>query len=126
MDPRAHALRQLCATLRQLKVAYAVVGSLASSARGIPRSTLDGDLVAAIGVKDTERLAEVLGSDWYADPKQMAAAVSAGRSFNIIHQPAFLKFDIFPAIATAVRYPNGSGPASTAFYRSIPSWNSLM
>jgi hypothetical protein len=73
------------------------VGSLASSARGIPRSTLDADLVAAIAVTDVVRLAAALGADWYADADQMKNMVAAGRSFNIIYQPVFFKFDIFPA-----------------------------
>lgn len=97
MDPRTNALKNLCDVLRELRIPYAVVGSLASSARGIPRSTVDGDLVAAIRVRDAERIAAALGHDWYADAEQMRDAISAGRSFNIIHQPSFLKFDIFPA-----------------------------
>lgn len=96
MDPRTSALKELCDALRRLKIPYAVVGSLASSARGIPRSTVDGDLVAAVSVRDAQRFAATLGRDWYADPDQMIAAISVGRSFNIIHQPSFLKFDIFP------------------------------
>lgn len=96
MDARVSALSHLCDTLRGLRVRFAVVGSLASSARGIPRSTVDGDLVAAVRVMDAGRLADALGSDWYADAEQIASAVSAGRSFNIIHKPSFLKFDIFP------------------------------
>jgi hypothetical protein len=96
MEPRVNALKQLCHTLQAIGLPYAVVGSLASSARGIPRSTVDGDLVAAVSMRDAERFAAALGVDWYADPEQMKSAVSAGRSFNIIHQPSFLKFDIFP------------------------------
>jgi hypothetical protein len=97
MDARANALKQVCEALRGAGIPYAVVGSLASSARGIPRSTVDVDLVAAVRVKDAQRFAAVLGLDWYADPEQMTGAVSAGRVFNIIYQPSFLKFDIFPA-----------------------------
>jgi len=59
---------------------------------------VDGDLVAAVRVKDADRVAAALGADWYADSVQMASAVSAGRSFNVIHQPSFLKFDIFPVM----------------------------
>ena len=93
----SNSLRELCDQLETLRIPYAVVGSLASSARGVPRSTLDGDLVAAIAISDVDRLVNALGSDWYADPEQMKVMIAAGRAFNIIHQPSFFKFDIFPA-----------------------------
>jgi hypothetical protein len=57
---------------------------------------VDGDLVAAVRARDAERFAAALGRDWYADPEQLIRVVSAGRPFNIIHQPSFFKFDIFP------------------------------
>jgi hypothetical protein len=98
MSMQVNPLRQLCETLRDLRIRYAVVGSLASSARGIPRSTIDGDVVAAISVRDVGRLVAALGGDWYADAEQMKAMVAAGRSFNIIYQPLFFKFDVFPAV----------------------------
>jgi hypothetical protein len=42
-------------------------------------------------------LASALGKDWYLDPNEARLAISAGRSFNIIHMPSSDKFDVFPA-----------------------------
>lgn len=74
-----------------------VVGSLASSARGVYRATADGDLLAQIAPWDIVRLADALGAEWYADRDQMERAFDAGRSFNLIHIPTAQKIDIFPA-----------------------------
>jgi hypothetical protein len=72
-------------------------GSVASSVRGIVRATIDVDVVAQIGVGQTDELAAALGPDWYADPDQMRDSVATGRAFNIIYLPFTQKVDVFPA-----------------------------
>jgi hypothetical protein len=97
MNPLAQTLRTLAAVLDRLGIAYAIGGSVASSARGVYRATNDIDVVAAVTVAQTDRLPEELGPDWYAEPEQMREAVSAGRAFNLIHISLGNKIDIFPA-----------------------------
>jgi hypothetical protein len=97
MNPLAKTLRTLAEALDRIGIAYAIGGSVASSARGTYRATNDIDLIAVIIAPQTDRLARELGRDWYADPEQMRNAISARRAFNLIHIPLGNKVDIFPA-----------------------------
>jgi hypothetical protein len=90
-------LGPLSAVLNALRLPFIVVGSTASSARGIPRFTKDIDLIVRIGAIQAERLASALGKDWYAEPDQIRQAIQNGRSFNVIHIPSSWKIDLFPA-----------------------------
>ncbi len=96
-DPLAHGLNELTSALTALGIRFVVGGSLASSAHGVLRATLDGDLVAVIFPPQAKLLAKALGSGWYADPEMMQQAIREGRAFNLIHIPSAMKFDIFPA-----------------------------
>jgi hypothetical protein len=98
MNPLAQTLKTLAGILERLDIVYAIGGSVASSARGEYRATNDLDLVAAVVVGQTDRLAAELGPDWYADPRQMREAIAAGRAFNLIHISLGNKVDIFPAV----------------------------
>jgi hypothetical protein len=97
MDPLSETLAQITGALGRAGIRYAVGGSVASSARGVWRSTLDIDLLAAISPDQVQSLAAALGPDWYADPEMMCDAIKAGRSFNVIQKRLAYKVDIFPA-----------------------------
>jgi hypothetical protein len=92
-----NALSLLSAAFELLKIPYLIGGSLASSARGIPRSTVDVDILARLDPVHAEKLAAALGAEWYADAGQIRDSLSAGCAFNLIHRPSLQKFDIFPA-----------------------------
>lgn len=96
-NPLADALNQLKPVLDSIGIRYAIVGSLASSAHGIYRSTADGDLLAQIVPSHARRLLSALGRDWYGDIDEIGRAIRDGRSFNLIHIPTAMKIDIFPA-----------------------------
>jgi hypothetical protein len=96
-NPLAETLRALDAALRRLGIAYVIGGSMASSARATPRSTLGVDIVAAIAATQAAAFAKELGADWYADPFQIRDAIAAGRAFNVIHMTLGTKVDVFPA-----------------------------
>jgi hypothetical protein len=91
------ALRTIAAALESLRIPYLVGGSVASSARGIGRTTFDTDLVARISPAQVDLLASRLGKDWYVDTDAARRGFSSGRSFNVIHMLSSDKFDIFPA-----------------------------
>jgi hypothetical protein len=93
----AHALNTLLDILRKLDIEHSVVGSVASSAHGIERSTVDPDLLARLATDHANRLAVELGDEWYADSDQIRHSIESHRSFNVIHIPSGEKFDIFPA-----------------------------
>ena len=88
IDPEmAQALSLLTAALDGLGIRYMVVGSLASSARGVYRATAGGDLLARMAPVQAPALAGALGPSWYADADAMERAVRARRSFNVIYIP---------------------------------------
>ena len=94
----AFALEALICALNRAGVRYLIGGSLASSAQGLPRATLDVDLLVEIQSSQASLLAGALGCDWYIDADFARQAVARGISFNVIHMPSGHKFDLFPAI----------------------------
>ena len=77
-----------------------VVGSVASTVWGEPRSTLDIDLVIAAKPEDAERIAAI-----FCEPRYYAPPISVMRSeiarggrgtFNLIETTTGLKADIYP------------------------------
>lgn len=97
MDSLTDALGLLVAALERLRIRYLIGGSVASSARGAPRTTLDVDLLAEIGELQATDFVALLGPDWYADQKAIRDAIQAAYPFNVIHIPSGQKLDIFPA-----------------------------
>jgi len=93
----ARTFELLAAALERLAIPYAVVGSVASSARGSYRATEDIDVLARISPLQAGQLVDALGRDWYADADHMRDAIAAGRAFNLIYIPFSQKVDVFPA-----------------------------
>jgi hypothetical protein len=78
-------------------VTYMVVGSFASSMRGLYRSTADIDILADIQLKQVHPLVEALQEKFYIDEQAVRRAVLRHSSFNAIHFDAVFKVDIFVA-----------------------------
>ncbi|HEY1240039.1 MAG TPA: hypothetical protein VGF16_05755 [Bryobacteraceae bacterium] len=96
MNSPAAAFRHILETLDQLGIPYCIVGSVASSVYGTPRTTMDVDLVADLRATQLGSFAAALHPDFYADLEMMTDALRRGRSFNVIHLASAYKFDIFP------------------------------
>ena len=79
----------------RLGISYLVGGSFASSAYGIPRSTLDVDLVANIGLEHAGAFAALLSADFHVDDEMIREAIERGRAFNVIHRNSLFKADVF-------------------------------
>lgn len=90
------ALRPLLEAFGQLSVTYQVGGSVASSVHGMPRATMDVDLVADVRQEHVDPLVVALGDDFYAAPEMIANALRERRPFNLIHRPTMIKLDVFP------------------------------
>ena len=90
------ALSRILEVLDLLEIPYLIGGSLASSAHGISRPTLDADLVIDLPAGKTEEFAALLTPDFYADVQMIREALAAGRAFNVIHYDSTYKFDFFP------------------------------
>jgi hypothetical protein len=78
-----------------MKIPYYLGGSMASSAMGLPRTTLDIDIIADVQAFQAGRLADALRGSFYVDQDQIGAAIERRSSFNIIHLESALKVDIF-------------------------------
>lgn len=95
-DPISVAL-DVAARLDELKVAYLVAGSLASSVHGEPRATMDVDMLAALTPRSARRLARSLAGTYYVDADTASEAAARGGSFNAVHIPSAIKVDFFVA-----------------------------
>lgn len=76
-------------------IAYHIGGSVASSALGAFRTTMDVDLVADIRVEHAEVLAESLQPGFYIEAEDILQAIAQRSSFNIIHIGTGYMIDVF-------------------------------
>lgn len=81
--------------LEKLGIPCYLGGSLASSAFGIPRATLDADLVANIKSEQVASMEELLKSEFYIDTEMINNAILHKSSFNLIHFATLFKIDVF-------------------------------
>ncbi|MBN2181196.1 MAG: hypothetical protein JW715_04720 [Sedimentisphaerales bacterium] len=88
-------LKQLTDVLDDLKIDYAIGGSVASSLYGKVRFTQDVDITVAPFNDKTEELYDALKENFYISKEAMYRAVSNRDSFNIIHLEYAFKIDIF-------------------------------
>lgn len=89
------ALLPVVEALEVLGVNYQIGGSVASSAHGVPRSTLDVDVVADVGPDHVEPLVRRLSDTYYIDGEMIHEAIRHRSSFNVIHLGTMLKVDLF-------------------------------
>lgn len=89
------ALTPVVDALERLGVRYYVGGSVASSARGVARSTLDVDLVAELEESHVRALFDALTPGYYVDEGRVRSAVRRRGSFNAIHLETMVKVDVF-------------------------------
>jgi hypothetical protein len=89
------ALTPLVEALEQLGVPYHIGGSVASSLYGLPRLTIDVDLVADLRLGHVRPLVKQLQTTYYIDEDMVRDAIRRHSSFNIIHQDTILKVDVF-------------------------------
>jgi predicted nucleotidyltransferase len=95
MESPLEVLLHVIRALEEQKIAYVVVGSFASSARGVPRSTLDADIVADIKPNHVAQLFASLREKFYLDEQTIRRAIETRRSFNAIHFDSAFKVDVF-------------------------------
>ncbi len=81
----------------QLNIAYYISGSVASSAYGMARATMDVDCVSNLSLDSVHSFVEILKKDYYADEEAIRHAVEHNSSFNLIHLETMFKVDIFIA-----------------------------
>jgi hypothetical protein len=97
MSGQAEILNELIGGFKNAGVRYMIGGSVASSAIGLPRATLDTDILIEIDEEQVRLLAKALGAAWYLDTEVAGKALENRRAFNVIHMLSGYKFDLFPA-----------------------------
>lgn len=88
-------LEPVVKTFEELGVLYYVGGSVASSAYGIARATLDVDLVSNLQSHQVNLLVEKLKPAYFIDSEMILDAIKTRSSFNIIHLDSMMKIDVF-------------------------------
>ena len=89
------ALGPVLETLRGLGVRHYVGGSIASSAHGVPRASIDVDVVAELLPRHAAPLAARLRETYYISEERVRDAVTRRGSFNAIHLETMVKVDVF-------------------------------
>ena len=80
-----------------LSIPYFITGSVAAGAWGMPRSTADVDLVAAIAIDDAASFARALQDTYYVDLSSIVDAIAHASSFNLTHHATNINLDVFVA-----------------------------
>jgi hypothetical protein len=106
------ALDPVVRLFERLGVPYLIGGSVASSALGVARTTLDVDVVADLHLPHVDAFVTGLGDAFYVDRAMVEAAVTRSACFNLVHYESMLKVDVF-VLAT-------SSFDRAAFSRRVP------
>ena len=89
------AIDMVIECFERLGIDYCIGDSVASSAYGIARATMDVDLIAKIETKHVDNLVKALEKNYYIDAGMITNAIQEKSSFNLIHLETMIKIDIF-------------------------------
>ena len=95
MDENLAVTLAISQVLDTLEVRWFLGGSLASSVHGVPRATLDADIVADLRASQVGPLLRALGDDWYVEEHSVRQAIADRSCFNLIHFGTAMKIDVF-------------------------------
>jgi hypothetical protein len=86
---------QVIDAMEKLGITYIVGGSLASALYGVPRATLDADLIVDMKPEQANALEQALREDFHVDVEEIRRAIQTGTSFNLIHLKSMFRVDVF-------------------------------
>jgi hypothetical protein len=89
------ALEPVLRFLQDLGVRHFVGGSIASSAHGVARASIDGDVVAELRAEHVVPIVQALSDAYYVSEARVRDAIARRASFNLIHLATMLKVDVF-------------------------------
>lgn len=89
------ALAPVLETLRGMGVRHYVGGSIASSAHGVPRASIDADVIAELGPAHATPFTAGLQGTYYVSAERVRDAIARRASFNVIHLETMVKVDVF-------------------------------
>jgi hypothetical protein len=91
------ALSPVIVILERLGVRHYLAGSLASSVHGVPRASIDADVVADLRAEHAAPICAALESEYYVPVARVSQAIADRSSFNVIHLETMIKVDVFVA-----------------------------
>ena len=112
-DP-LEALTAIGSAFETLGVRWYIGGSVASSARGLARASLDVDIVADLRPGHEVAIAACLRASYYVSEEAIRDAIRDRGSFNAIHLATGLKIDVF--------LPSGRAFDRQALDRAVPEY----
>jgi hypothetical protein len=89
------AIKPVARAFDQLSIPYYLGGSIASSAYGIARATMDVDIVAEMALDQVPSLVGLLQEKYYINEQAINDAIAEASSFNLIHLETMMKVDVF-------------------------------
>jgi len=89
------AITPVVEELENLGVPYHIGGSVASSIYGLPRLTIDVDIVVDLRPGQVRSFVLRLQSDYYVDEDSIRDAIRRRSSFSMVHFDTSLKVDVF-------------------------------
>ena len=81
--------------LDEASIGYYVGGSIASSAYGIARATMEVDMILKLNPFQVQNFVYKLKNEYYIDVEMINDALINKTSFNILHLDSMLKIDFF-------------------------------
>jgi hypothetical protein len=90
-----NALEPVLNIFDELGILYYIGGSVASSAYGIARATMDIDLVSNLKPVQVKLFVEKLKELYFVDEHMINDAIKTRSSFNLIHLNSMIKIDVF-------------------------------
>lgn len=94
METQTDFLKRLLKKLSESGIPFMLVGSVAASYHGYPRTTMDIDTVVEADLEDLYRFARSLGEGYYVSEEEIDQAVLYQRAFNIIDKASGYKADL--------------------------------
>lgn len=82
-------------TLERLGVPCVLVGSLGTSYFGLPRATIDSDVLADLREEHVQPLYVAVREEFYLDPAMAHWAIAHRSMFNLVHFDTSFKIDVY-------------------------------
>ena len=89
-----HVILLVTDVFENMRIPYAVGGSISSSVHGVMRSTMDVDIVADMRLEHISGFIEALSTAFYADKEMIRDAINRHSSFNLIYQSNYFQLSI--------------------------------
>jgi len=86
-------IRDVTSRFTNAGIPHMLTGSLAMNYYTLPRMTRDVDFVVAASAEDVDKIISAFESDYYVERTAVSRAILHERSFNMIHNEAFIKID---------------------------------